>query len=50
MQGIRATPVAFGLSPSKAPVLLVDDEPANLLALEVLLDGLGQDLVRANSG
>jgi signal transduction histidine kinase/DNA-binding response OmpR family regulator len=31
-------------------VLLVDDEPANLLALEVVLDELGANLVRAGSG
>jgi PAS domain S-box-containing protein len=31
-------------------VLLVDDQPANLLALEAVLDGLGVDLVRAASG
>jgi signal transduction histidine kinase len=31
-------------------ILLVDDEPANLLALEATLEGLGQNLVRANSG
>ena len=31
-------------------VLLVDDEPANLLALEVVLETLGANLVRANSG
>ena len=31
-------------------ILLVDDEPANLLALEATLEGLHQNLVRANSG
>jgi signal transduction histidine kinase/DNA-binding response OmpR family regulator len=31
-------------------VLLVDDEPANLLALEVVLEELGANLVRAGSG
>lgn len=34
----------------KVKILLVDDEPANLLALEALLDPLQQDLVRASSG
>ena len=31
-------------------ILLVDDQPENLQALEVLLGGLEQNLVRANSG
>jgi CheY-like chemotaxis protein len=31
-------------------ILLVDDQPANLLALEAILESLGQNLVRANSG
>jgi CheY-like chemotaxis protein len=31
-------------------VLLVDDRPANLLALEVMLAGMGLNLVRAPSG
>jgi PAS domain S-box-containing protein len=34
----------------QAPVLLVDDEPANLLALEAVLLELGEPLVRASSG
>jgi serine phosphatase RsbU (regulator of sigma subunit) len=34
----------------KVDILLVDDSPANLLALEAILDGLGQNLVRAHSG
>ena len=33
-----------------ASVLLVDDEPANLLALEAVLDGLGLSVVKALSG
>jgi PAS domain S-box-containing protein len=36
-------------SPSAA-ILLVDDEPANLLALEAVLHTLGEPLVRAHSG
>ncbi len=31
-------------------ILLVDDQPANLIALEAMLQGLGQNLVRAGSG
>jgi PAS domain S-box-containing protein len=33
-----------------APILLVDDEPANLLALEAVLEELREPLVRATSG
>ncbi len=31
-------------------ILLVDDQPANLIALEAMLQGLGQNLIKANSG
>ncbi len=34
----------------RARVLLVDDHPANLLALEAILEPLGQELVKATSG
>ena len=37
-------------SERKANILLVDDQPSNLLALEAILDSLGQTLVRATSG
>ena len=40
-------PVGAGM---KANILLVDDRPANLLALEAILDPLDQHLVRATSG
>ena len=34
----------------KADILMVDDEPGNLLALEATLEPLGQNLLRAQSG
>lgn len=35
---------------AKAKILLVDDRPENLLALEAILGSLNQELVRADSG
>jgi PAS domain S-box-containing protein len=37
-------------SSGRVGILLVDDNPSNLLALEALLEPLGQDLVRATCG
>src|SRR5689334_22795610 len=37
-------------STEAASILLVDDHPPNLLALEAVLEELGQNLVRAGSG
>jgi signal transduction histidine kinase len=37
-------------TPPQASILLVDDIPANLIALEALLSGYGHRLVRAGSG
>lgn len=35
---------------AKASILLVDDRPDKLLAIEAVLDALGQNIVKANSG
>ncbi len=37
-------------SGQKVKILMVDDRPANLLSLEAILEDLGQDLIKANSG
>lgn len=37
-------------APERAKILLVDDTPENLIALEAALEGLGQELVLAKSG
>jgi hypothetical protein len=36
--------------PERVKILLVDDTPENLVSLEAALEGLGQELVLANSG
>jgi two-component system, sensor histidine kinase len=38
------------MSGERVNLLLVDDRPENLLALEAILEPLGQSLIRANSG
>jgi signal transduction histidine kinase len=38
------------LTDDRVNILLVDDQPANLVALEAMLEDLGQNLVRAESG
>jgi PAS domain S-box-containing protein len=40
----------IGQADATASILLVDDRPSNLLALEAILDPLEQRLVKANSG
>src|SRR5688572_5642774 len=55
---IPGAPEASALAPTaasasrekKVSILLVDDRPDKLLALESVLDDLGQNLVRAHSG
>jgi serine phosphatase RsbU (regulator of sigma subunit) len=37
-------------APQKVNILLVDDDPRNLFVLETVLQGLGQNVVRAQSG
>jgi PAS domain S-box-containing protein len=45
------SPAITGRSaPARTKILLVDDTPENLIALEAALEGLGQDLVLAESG
>jgi PAS domain S-box-containing protein len=40
----------FEMTPEKVNILLVDDQPNNLLALESILRDMGENLVRADSG
>src|SRR5512134_440530 len=54
-QALADEALPLGLSPQplvhdRVNILLVDDQPANLVALEAMLQGLGQNLIRAESG
>ena len=46
----RAVAQADEAAQDRVNILLVDDQPANLMALEAMLAGLGQNLIRAESG
>ncbi len=50
MQGKREPEPVESDGLGRAAILLVDDRPENLLALEVVLEPLGHELVRASSG
>ncbi|WP_394822656.1 response regulator [Pendulispora albinea] len=48
--GTRSGEFQLALAAIKPAVLLVDDQPKNLLALEAILEPLGTDMVLAHSG
>src|ERR1035437_911844 len=50
MKPIRLFPVGAAGKKEKIKILLVDDQPANLFALEALLEGEDYTLVQASSG
>ena len=43
-------PPVIAQTPQRVKILLVDDQPENLLSAEAVLESLGQEIVRANSG
>jgi signal transduction histidine kinase len=46
----RAAPMAQMAPEAPVKILLVDDKPENLTALQAVLDDLGEELITANSG
>ncbi len=50
MEGFVSTTHFPQVQPQTSSILLVDDHPSNLLALEAILEPLGQRLVKASSG
>jgi len=48
--GVSSARIVEGEAVAKAKILVVDDEPKSLYALQELLSPLGQDLMVANSG
>ncbi|MBI3071190.1 MAG: response regulator [Deltaproteobacteria bacterium] len=50
MDEVAASSAATTRDEKKVDILLVDDEPSSLLALEAILGSLGQNLVKAASG
>ncbi|HEV2084749.1 MAG TPA: response regulator [Gemmatimonadales bacterium] len=49
-EALQETENASPLTDDRVNILLVDDQPANLVALEAMLQGLGQNLIKAESG
>jgi PAS domain S-box-containing protein len=48
--GAEESHVRFAISPERASILVVDDHPPNLLALQAVLEPLGHEVITARSG
>jgi signal transduction histidine kinase len=48
--GAAPAPLHESVAQQQVKILLVDDKPENLVALEAALDGLGEELIMAHSG